>query len=78
MTTISVRLPESLLHHTDLLAHSLHIARGEYIRRAIEQMNREVLRQERTNRLKRASKLVRTESMIVNAEFEQIEHDPQA
>jgi len=41
-------------------------------------MNNETEKQERTKRLKNASLRVRKESMRVNAEFSEIEHDPKS
>lgn len=75
MSIISLRLSNHLLSQLDNSAHILHIQRAEYIRRAIEYMNREVLNQERKNKLIKASFLVRQNSMSVNNEFSDIEHD---
>jgi hypothetical protein len=47
------------------------------IRGAIEQMNEKTLRLKRKQQLIQASLKVRKESMIVNAEFSQVEHDPE-
>jgi hypothetical protein len=52
--------------------------RAEYIRRAIERMNREAEARARAERMARASRKVRKESMRVNAEFARIERDPDA
>ena len=35
MTTITIRLPDKLLHEMDHNAHAAHILRAEYVRRAI-------------------------------------------
>ena len=51
--------------------------RAEYIRSAIERMNREVEARVRSERMARASRKVRKESMQVNAEFVAIERDPE-
>jgi predicted DNA-binding protein len=78
MSTVSIRLSASLLEEADKRARSLRIPRAEYIRRAIEAMNGEVMAHERRERLQKASKQVREESMRVNAEFSAIERDPEA
>jgi len=60
------------------LARALGISRAEYIRRAIARMNREAETRGRSERIGRASRKVRRESMRVNAEFARIERDPDA
>ncbi len=74
MTTLSLRLPDELLHEVDSHAEQLHIPRAAYVRKALEQMNASVAAQRRRTRLKEISLRVRTESMRVNAEFDQIEN----
>lgn len=76
MSVITVRLPDKLLHDLDAHAHAIHLQRAEYIRLAIEHMNRTVKNKERVERLKKASLQVRKESMRINKEFSRIEHDP--
>ncbi len=75
---VSVRINEELLQAMKANAHQLHLSQTEYIRKAIELMNDETQRRERKKRLKNASLLVRKESMKVNAEFSEIEDDPEA
>ena len=75
MTTVSIRLPDALLHEAEVKARALRIPRAEYFRLAIEAMNKEIVAQERRDRLMRASRRVRADSMRVNAEFAAIEHD---
>jgi len=77
MTTISLRLPDDLLNEVEKRARDLHIPRAEYVRRALERMNREVLQQRRRTRLMELSLRVREESMNVNAEFSEVEHEPE-
>ncbi|OGT60158.1 MAG: hypothetical protein A3E85_04190 [Gammaproteobacteria bacterium RIFCSPHIGHO2_12_FULL_45_12] len=77
MTTISIRLPDKLLHEMDHHAHAANMARAEYVRLAIELMNAEINKKARSNRLKKISLKVRKESMLVNKEFSDIEHDPE-
>lgn len=78
MTVISIRLPDALLHDLDGSAHTLHMPRTVYIRKAIEHMNEEVLNNERKQKLIKASLRVRKESMRINKEFSEIENDPEA
>lgn len=75
MSIISLRLSNQLLSQLDSSAHILHIQRAEYIRRAIEYMNKEILNKERKNKLVQASLLVRENSMRINNEFSDIEDD---
>ncbi len=76
MTTLSLRLPDDLLHEVDASAEQLHIPRAAYVRKALEQMNASVASQRRRARLMEVSLKVRTESMRVNAEFDAIEDEP--
>jgi metal-responsive CopG/Arc/MetJ family transcriptional regulator len=78
MRTISLSLTDAVLERSGRCAEALAISRAEYIRRAIQAMNRETEAQLRADRLANASCKVRDESMRVNAEFEAIEHDPDA
>ncbi len=78
MRTISFSLTDAVLERSGRCAEALAISRAEYIRRAIQAMNRETEAQLRADRLANASRKVRDESMRVNAEFEAIEHDPDA
>ncbi len=78
MRTISLSLTDAVLERSGRCAEALAISRAEYIRRAIQAMNRETEARLRTERLANASRKVRDESMRVNAEFEAIKHDPDA
>ncbi len=78
MESISLKLPEDLLEASDRCARALGIPRAEYIRRAVERMNREAEARARAERIARASRKVAKESMRVNAEFAAIERDPDA
>ena len=75
---ISLKLPEQLLERSGECARALRLSRAEYIRQAIERMNRETRAQLRAERLGEVSRRVRDESMRVNAEFAAIERDPDA
>ena len=76
MDAISLKLTEQLLKESGEAARMLRMSRAEYIRRAIEKMNREVHAELRARRLADVSRRVRDESMRVNAEFAAIEHAP--
>jgi len=75
MPTISLRIPEALLDEVSHLAGARHLPRSEYIRRALDRMNRETESEIRRRRIADASRRVRKTSMDVNAEFDVIEYD---
>lgn len=75
---ISIRINDDILQEAKLNAHLLHLSQADYIRKAIEKMNKEIESQERKRRLKNASLLVRKESMKINHEFSEIERDPES
>lgn len=78
MGALSLKLPNDLLETSGRCAEALKLSRAEYIRRAIERMNRETRARLNAKRLAEASRKVRKESMQVNAEFAAIERDPDA
>lgn len=78
MSAISLKLPEDLLATAGRCAEALQLTRAEYIRRAVEQMNRGTQERLRAQRLRDASRKVRGESMRVNEEFAAIERDVDA
>ncbi len=78
MDSISLKLPGQLLERSGRYAKAIRVSRAEYIRRAIERMNRETEAQLRAERIAAASRRVRKESMKVNAEFAAIEDAPDA
>jgi hypothetical protein len=78
MGAISLKLPDGLLEASGRYAGALRLSRAEYIRRAIELMNRETRARLRAKRLAEVSKKVRRESMRVNAEFAAIDPVPDA
>lgn len=75
---ISLKLPEDLLRESDRLAEELNTSRAAYIRAAIEERNRSLVRQARRRRMQESSRKVRGESMKVNQEFAATESDPDA
>ncbi len=74
---ISLRLDEVMLREVNRQASALHVSKTEYIRQAILLMSRELEKKKRRSRLMRASLRVRKNSMKVNAEFSECEHDPE-
>ena len=76
MGAVSLKLPDELLEASGRCADALQIPRAEYIRRAIERMNKETQKRLRAQRLAEVSRKVREESMKVNAEFAAVEQDP--
>jgi len=78
MNTISVRLPEQLLNEADERAKELRIPRAEYVRKALEYLNKEMGAQRRRVHLMKVSQRVREESMKVSAEFNEVEDDPES
>ncbi len=78
MSTISLKLPDALLKASSRYAESLRLSRSAYIRRSIERMNREIERRQRADRLAKASRKVRSESLRVNEEFAAFEREPDA
>ena len=78
MRAISLKLSETLLRASGRCAEALALTRAEYIRMAIETMNRRTEAELRATRLVEASHRVREEGQRINAEFAAIEHDPDA
>lgn len=78
MPAISLKLPERLLEASGRCAAALRLSRAEYVRRALERMNRDTRARLRAERLRVASRRVREDSMRVNAEFDAIERDVDA
>ena len=76
MTTISIRIPDDILKEVDRFSRDLKVPRTEYLRQAILLMNRRVKEDRRRVRIMKLSQRVRAESMRVNAEFSEVEHDP--
>ena len=78
MKSVLLKISDTLLDESDRLAEVQKLSRAEYIRRAIEQMNRRSAAEARKLRIQEASRKVRGESMRVNAEFDRIEEDVDA
>jgi len=67
-----------VLEASSKAANALRLSRAAYIRQAVERMNREIEMRQRAERMVRASRKCRGESMQVNAEFAAMERDPDA
>ena len=78
MPAISLKVSEHLLAASGECAAALQLSRAEYIRQAVERMNRDTRARLRADRLRGASRRVRRESMRVNAEFDAVERDVDA
>ena len=78
MTAISLKIPQDLLDASGRCAEALKLTRAEYLRRALERMNRHPRARLRASRLREASHRVRQDSMRVNREFAAIERDVDA
>lgn len=76
MSALTVRLPDNVIDEVNNRAKKLHITRSEYIRKSIENMNKNLQQQDRKDKFIRVSKLVRKESMVVNSEFSKVEYEP--
>jgi hypothetical protein len=76
VAAISLKLPAGLLEASTDCAAAMRVTRAEYIRQALERMNRETQARLRAERLAEVSRRVRAESMRVNAEFAAFERDP--
>ena len=76
MTTISIRLDDKVLDEVDKIAKDLNVPRTAYLRQAILSMNSKVKEERRRTRIIKLSRRVRKESMRINAEFSEVEHDP--
>ncbi|MHB8893978.1 MAG: ribbon-helix-helix protein, CopG family [Candidatus Geothermincolia bacterium] len=77
MSTLTVRLPDQLMHAVEEMSKSQNLSRAAYVRKALESMNKEALATRRAEGLAKASLRVRDESMKINAEFEAVEHAPE-
>lgn len=75
---VSIRLSDTLLQKMRAKAHVLKLSQSDYIREAIKHMNNDLEKQEIEHRLKQASLRVRKQSMKINAEFSEIDYDPEA
>ncbi len=75
MKSISLNLPEETLDAAGRHSASLRLPRAEYIRRAVERMNRQVEADLRARRMRSAAEKCREEDLKVNAEFAAAEAD---
>ncbi len=75
MRTISLNLSDELLLASARHSAALRLTRAEYIRRAIDRMNRRTGASLRAKRMRAAARKCREQDLKVNAEFAAIEHD---
>jgi predicted transcriptional regulator len=75
VSTISIRLPDDILKEVDKIAKDLNVPRAAYLRQAILSMNSKVKEDRQRARIMKLSRRVRKESMRINAEFSEVEHD---
>ena len=69
MTTLTIRISDSLVRDIDVIAQEHHAKRAEVIRRALADMVHENLKSRERAKLMRLSQRVREESMRINEEF---------
>lgn len=74
---VSIRIDDATLQTMRSNAHKLHLTQTDYIRTAIERMNKKLYVEEKKRSLQSASLAIRAGSMEVNAEFDKVEHDPE-
>ncbi|MHA7129664.1 hypothetical protein [Algoriphagus namhaensis] len=72
MKTLSLKLDEELFEETEKLIKQKGIARNRYINEALDFYNRFQKRRKIAEAFKNASELVRTSSMQINKEFDQL------
>jgi len=77
MPYINLNLPEEQVAQATSLASSLGINRSVYIRRAIDNYNRQVEREILAEKFRNASEKCRAESLRVCREFERIDRIPE-
>ena len=75
MKSISLKLQEDILKDAEYLLKFLEKSRNKYINEAIEFYNQHHKRKLLAEQLKRESKLISKDSMIVLKEFEKLEND---
>ena len=77
MSTLTIRLPEELMHDIDRLAKNSHAKRSEFVRRVLLEIVEKNKKGQKRKRLMKLSKLARKESMAVNAEFSHADNEIQ-
>ncbi len=73
MPIVTISVPDTLLSQMNHAANVMQVSRAEYVCSAIRHLNEES--QKCKQQLIRASLLVRSQSMKINAEFDQIDHE---
>ncbi len=75
MKSISLNLPDEILDAASRYSATLSLPRAEYIRRAVDRMNRHVEADLRAQRMREAAEKCCEEDRKVNAEFAAAEPD---
>ena len=75
MTTLTIRVSDSLVRDIDAIAQEHHAKRAEVIRQALAGMVHENLKSRERAKLMRLSQRVREESMRINEEFEPADYE---
>lgn len=75
MTTLTIRVSDSLVRDIDMIAQEYHAKRAEVIRQALASMVHENLKSRERAKLIRLSQRVREESMRINEEFSPADYE---
>ena len=74
MKTVSLKIDDSIFGETEVILSQIKKPRNRYINEALEYYNKLQRRKILENRLKKESDSVRTESLSVLNEFEEIDY----
>jgi hypothetical protein len=74
MKTVSLKIDDSIFRETEVILSKVKKPRNRYINEALEYYNKVQKRKILENRLKKESALVKTESLSVLNEFEEIDY----
>lgn len=74
MKTVSLKIDDSIFGETEIILSRIRIPRNRYINEAIEYYNRYQKRTLLEKRLKNESILIKSDSMTVLKDFEEIEY----
>ncbi len=74
MKTVSLKIDDSIFGETEIILSKIKKPRNRYINEALEYYNKIQKRKILENRLKKESASVRTESLSVLNEFEEIDY----
>jgi len=74
MKTVSLKIDDSIFRETELILSKIKKPRNRYINEALEYYNKIQRRKILENKLKKESSLVKSESLSVLNEFEQVDY----